>query len=232
MRLVAVNLAAHTPTLLTHTHRVRKSLSIHKYVVFKGAVWTFRAALSSWCVWVGAVKWRTRSPLTLYTAMLTGADVAWVVRGCKPLAVAIDTMVIGAAFTHCTTGASDLGGMQALSGATLCVCTHRLSIHTGAAGTGTLRVPFGAFLIFHPLQHAGFTDWTAQMWIYNRVGAWDRRALLFTANDIPTLTPAMQAGSASRRCKRFSISIHPLVILTFSACGTTLSFPPSWVAAV
>lgn len=32
-----------------------------------------------------------------------------------------------------------------------------------------------------------FADWTAEMWVYNRVGALDRRALLFTANDIPTL---------------------------------------------
>lgn len=48
--LVAVNLAAHTFTLLTHTHRVKKSLSIYKCAVFKGAIWTFRAALSMWCV--------------------------------------------------------------------------------------------------------------------------------------------------------------------------------------
>lgn len=38
-------------------------------------------------------------------AHLTRADVAGVVRSRKPLAVAIDTMVIGAAFTQCTTGA-------------------------------------------------------------------------------------------------------------------------------
>ena len=38
-------------------------------------------------------------------AYLTGADVAGLVRGGKPLAIVIDTMVIGAAFTHCTTGA-------------------------------------------------------------------------------------------------------------------------------
>lgn len=36
---------------------------------------------------------------------LTGADVARPVRGRKPLAVAIDTMVVGAAFTLGTTGA-------------------------------------------------------------------------------------------------------------------------------
>lgn len=35
---------------------------------------------------------------------LTDADVARLVRAHKPLAVAIDTMVKGAAFTHCTTG--------------------------------------------------------------------------------------------------------------------------------
>lgn len=100
------------------------------------STWTFGAALSGWCVCVGTVEWRTRSPLTLYAAMLrrrerkavsaalkvnstvqcvcvcecrcahlTCADVAGVVRGRKPLSVAIDTMVIGAAFTHCTTGA-------------------------------------------------------------------------------------------------------------------------------
>lgn len=38
-------------------------------------------------------------------AHLTGTDVAGLVRGRKPLAVAIDTMVIGAAFTCWTTGA-------------------------------------------------------------------------------------------------------------------------------
>lgn len=38
LRLVAVNRAAYTLTLLTHTHRVRKRLSVHKYAVFKGAV--------------------------------------------------------------------------------------------------------------------------------------------------------------------------------------------------
>lgn len=37
--LVAVNPATHTPALLTHTHRIGKSLSIHKHTVFKGAVW-------------------------------------------------------------------------------------------------------------------------------------------------------------------------------------------------
>lgn len=41
-------------------------------------------------------KWRD--------AYLTGTDVAGLIRGLKPLAIAIDAMVIGAAFTHCTTG--------------------------------------------------------------------------------------------------------------------------------
>lgn len=189
--LVAVNRPAHTLTLLTHTHRVWKSLSIDKYTVFKGAVWTFRTALSRRCVRVGTVEWRTRSSLTLYSAMLTSADVAGLIRGRKPLAVAIDTMVIGAAFTRCTAGASDLGGMLALGGGAVCVCAQGLSIHTGAAGARTLRLPVGAILIFHPMQHTCFADWTAEMWVYNRVGALDRRALLFMANDIPTLTPAL-----------------------------------------
>ncbi len=112
-----------------------------------------------------------------------------------------------------------LGGMQALDGWAACVRTQGLPIHTGAAGAGTLRVPVGAFLILHPLQHTcynekraaviyiywwaapvyvcvcvcvceciiTFADRTAELWVNNRVGARDRRALLFTANDIPTL---------------------------------------------
>lgn len=92
--------------------------------------WAFRAALSRWCVWVCTVEWRTWSSLTGHTAMLwrrevwrwtiqcdvvwcvlkrrhghlTDADVTGLVRAHKPLAVAVDTMVEGAAFTHCTTG--------------------------------------------------------------------------------------------------------------------------------
>lgn len=105
--------------------------------------------------------------------------------------------------------------MQALDGRAECECTQRVSIHTGAAGAGTLRVPFGAFLIFYTIQHTRynekrgvviyslmsglcvhvcvceciitFADWTAEMWVYNGIGALDRRTILFMANDIPTL---------------------------------------------
>lgn len=38
LQLVAVNPSAHTPTLLTHTYRIGKNLSVHKYAVFKGAI--------------------------------------------------------------------------------------------------------------------------------------------------------------------------------------------------
>lgn len=118
---MAVNCATHAFTLFTHTHRVRESLSIHKYTVFKGTVWTFGAALSRWCVGVGTVKRRTRFSLTPYTAMQTGADVTGLVGGRKPLAVAVDPMVVSAAVTNCTTGAGDLSGMQALCGGAACV---------------------------------------------------------------------------------------------------------------
>lgn len=37
--LVAVNPAAHTLTLFTHTHGIEKNLSVHKQTVFKGAIW-------------------------------------------------------------------------------------------------------------------------------------------------------------------------------------------------
>lgn len=53
---------------------------------------------------------------------------------------------------------SGLGGMQALSGGAACVCTQGLSIHTGAAGAGTLRLPVGAFLILHTLQHTCYNE--------------------------------------------------------------------------
>lgn len=48
-----------------------------------------------------------RSVLSLFKqrhVYLTGADLARLVRGRKPLAVAIDAMVIGATFTRCTAG--------------------------------------------------------------------------------------------------------------------------------
>lgn len=35
---------------------------------------------------------------------LTGTDLARLVRGCKPLAVGIDAMVVGTTFTRCTAG--------------------------------------------------------------------------------------------------------------------------------
>lgn len=113
---MAVDPSALTSALLTPTHRTGKSLSIHKHTVFKVAVWTSGAALSRWGVGVGAVERRTRSSLTLNAAMLTGADLAGLVRGCEPLAVGIDPMVVSAAFTLGTTGASSLGGMLAGGG--------------------------------------------------------------------------------------------------------------------
>lgn len=93
--------------------------------------WTFRTTLSWWRVWVGTVKGRTGASVAHYTAILwrregcvvslkmnrsvlslfkqrhfylTGTDFARLVRGWKPLAVAIDAMVIGATFTRCTAG--------------------------------------------------------------------------------------------------------------------------------
>lgn len=39
LRLVAVNRATYTIALLTHIDRVRKSLPVHKHMVFKAAVW-------------------------------------------------------------------------------------------------------------------------------------------------------------------------------------------------
>lgn len=107
-----------------------------------------------------------------------------------------------------------LGGMQALNGGALCVCTHCLPIYTCAAGAAVLKVPAGAFFIFHPLQHTRYSEeewschmdemnhlsvcmcvwviitfayWTTEMWVYNRVGALGRMTLLFTANYSSTL---------------------------------------------
>lgn len=240
--LVAVDRAAHTLALLTHTHGVGKRLSIHKHTIFKGAVWQRCKHLeSNWkktsaliydrkCVWLwvpghlgqhspggvyeleqlsggqgllshstlprwgeeeaasAGLKGEQYSVLCVWRghAYLTGADVAGLVRGGKPLAIVIDTMVIGAAFTHCTTGAwgeerdsvlqlhrhlylkkkssnthvltGDLGGMTTLGGGAACVCAQGLSVHTCAAGAGTLGVPVGAFLILHTVQHTRYGE--------------------------------------------------------------------------
>lgn len=48
--------------------------------------------------------------------------------------------------------------MQADGGGAVCVCAYGLSIHTGASGAGTLRLPFVTFLIFHPLQHTCYNE--------------------------------------------------------------------------
>lgn len=53
---------------------------------------------------------------------------------------------------------SSFGGMAALSGGAACVCAEGLSIHTGAAGARTLRVPLRAVLIFQPLQYTRYSD--------------------------------------------------------------------------
>lgn len=53
---------------------------------------------------------------------------------------------------------SSFGGMPALSGGAVCVCADGLPIHTGAAGTRTLRVPLRAVLIFQPLEHTRYSD--------------------------------------------------------------------------
>lgn len=92
-------------------------------------------------------------------------------------------------------------------------------------------MPAGAFFIFDSLQHTHFADGTAEMWVYNRVRALDRRALLLPTNNISTLAPALQAGSTASRDELFSVSINPEVILTFITCGTTLSFALSWMTA-
>lgn len=100
--MMAVNPAAHTPALLAGTHRIGKSFSIYKYTVLKGAIWAFRAAFSRGCVWVGAVEGGTSSPLTLYGATQAGTDVAGLLRGHKPLGVAIDAVVVCAAVARRT----------------------------------------------------------------------------------------------------------------------------------
>lgn len=92
-------------------------------------------------------------------------------------------------------------------------------------------MPPGAVFIFHAIQYTRFADWTTAMWVGNRVGALDRRALLFAANYIPTLTPALQAGSVPSGGEHSSIGVHPPVILAFAARGTTLSFASHWVTA-
>lgn len=96
------------------------------------------------------------------------------------------------------------------------MCAQDLSIHTSAAGAGTLGLPVGAFLILQPVHHTcykrgevvicaqinkpvgvcecilTFADRTAEMRIMDRIGAVDRRTLLFTADDIPTLQQTHQ----------------------------------------
>lgn len=73
--------------------------------------------------------------------MQAGAGVTGLVGGYKPLAIAINTMVIGAAFTFCTAGAGGLGGMQAVSWRALRMGTKGLSVNTGAPGARTLWTP-------------------------------------------------------------------------------------------
>ena len=58
--------------------------------------------------------------------------------------------------THILTG--DLGGMTTLGGGAARVCAQGLSVHTGAAGAGTLRVPVEALLILHPIQHTRYGE--------------------------------------------------------------------------
>lgn len=68
---------------------------------------------------------------------------------------------------------------------------HGISVHTGAAGAGTLGGPAGALFIFHPLQHTHFADWATKMWVYDGIGALERRTLLLVTNYISALTPAL-----------------------------------------
>lgn len=51
-----------------------------------------------------------------------------------------------------------------------------------------------------------FADWTAELWVSNRIGALNRRALLFTANNIPTLKKIHSTQFYMRqRQKQFSL---------------------------
>ncbi len=169
---------------------------------------------------------------------------AGLVRGRKHLAVAVDSMVISAAVTNCTTGAwkEERGSVQRshhylnLSKAQThsalpeilvgCrhsvggqrVCVHKVSpfiqvqLEQGPSGCQLEPSSYSTPSNTHAAMEQEelsciqlksctyvcvcvcvcecantFADWTAEMWVYDRVGAPDRRALLFSADNISTL---------------------------------------------
>lgn len=222
-RRMAVHPPVHAHTLLTHTHRVGEGLPVHKHTVLKGTVWTFRTASPWWCVWVSAVEWWAGPLQTLHRTVLTGADVTGLIGGGEPLSVAVDTVVVGTTLTHCTAGPGVLGGMEALGGGALCVCTHRLSVNTRTAGAGALRLPPGPLLIFLAIQHTRFTDGTAVVRVLDRVRALNWRTPLGMTDHITSLTAALHARPAAWRLELMPVSIYSPVVLALVTTGAALS---------
>lgn len=182
-------------------------------------------------MWVRAVQWRAGPPLTLHRTVQAAARLTGTFWDGEGLAVSIDTLVEGTPVTHGTTGAVSAGGVQAGDWGTLSVCTHSLSIQTGAAGARTLRMPERPLLVLHPLQHTRFAYRAAELGISDGVGALHPGTSLLMAPHISILAPALKARSTTGWVEHLAVSIHPPLIVTHVTGGAALSGGRGWVAA-